>query len=184
MKKTLVVYHSRSGHTRRVAQALAERLDADLDEIVTDTPREGVTGYALCALEAMAQCTLDIRRVRHDPAHYECVLIGTPVWFWSLSSPVRAWVRRHALGGARLAFFCTLGGSGAERAFAQLEAACSRAPEATLALTEAQLAGDIEPGLDRFVAALRGRPPVKRATRKPAAKPAPRRARAAARAAP
>jgi menaquinone-dependent protoporphyrinogen IX oxidase len=195
---TLVVYHSRTGHTRRVAEALAKRLDADLEEIVTDTPREWLTGYALCALEAMTQCTPDLKRARHDPAHYERVLIGTPVWCWSLSSPVRAWVRRHPLGKAKLAFFCTMGGSGAERVFAQLEEACARAPEATLALTEQQPSQDIEPALDRFIAALERptsakgarkaapKPAAKSAPKpveKPPAKPAPRRARAVQRAA-
>ena len=101
MKTTLVVYHSRTGQTRRVAEALAKRLDADIDEIVTDTPRAGLAGYALCALEAITECTPDLKRAHHDPARYERVLIGTPVWVWSLSSPVRAWVRRHSPGKAR-----------------------------------------------------------------------------------
>jgi hypothetical protein len=29
----------------------------------------------------------------HDPAGYERVLVLTPVWSWSLSPPVRAWLR-------------------------------------------------------------------------------------------
>jgi hypothetical protein len=41
MKKTLIVFHSRSGYTRRVAQALAQRLDADLDEIRIVQPMAG-----------------------------------------------------------------------------------------------------------------------------------------------
>ena len=180
MKQTLVVYHSRSGHTRRVAQALAERLDADLDEIVVDTPRPGPLGYALCALEALMQCTPDLRRAAHDPARYSLVVIGTPVWFWSLSSPVHAWARRHVLAQPKLAFFCTMGGSGAERAFAQLEQTCGKTPQATLALTEAQLAQDIAPALTRFVAELKREPAKKRAARK--AVP-PRRLRPAERAA-
>ena len=192
---TLVVYHSRTGHTRRVAEAIAKRLDADLDEIVTDTPREWLTGYALCALEAMTQCTPDLKRMRHDPQRYERVVIGTPVWCWSLSSPVRAWVRRHSLGHAKLAFFCTMGGSGAERVFGQLEEACGRAPEATLALTEQQPSQDIDPAIDRFIAALERPVDGKRArkaapkkaganpTPKAVAKPAPGRARGVPRAA-
>ena len=103
------------------------------------------------------QCTPDVRRAAHEPSHYALAVIGTPVWFWSLSSPVRAWVRRHTLSGPELAFFCTMGGSGAERAFAQLEQACGQPPLATLALTEAQLDKDITLALTRFVAELRRR---------------------------
>jgi flavodoxin len=180
MKQTLVAYHSRSGHTRRVARALAERLDADLDEIVVDTPRQGPLGYALCALEALTQCTPDLRRAAHDPSRYSLVVIGTPVWFWSLSSPVLAWARRHTFSQSKLAFFCTMGGSGAERAFAQLEGACGKASQARLALTEPQLTKDIAPALSRFVADLKHEPAKKEAARKAAP---PRRQRPVARAA-
>ncbi len=36
MSRTLVVFHSRSGHTRRVAKALAERLEVDLDKFIAE----------------------------------------------------------------------------------------------------------------------------------------------------
>lgn len=173
MPGTLVVFHSRSGHTRRVAKALAERLGADLDEIVVRHALHGALSYARCALEAVSAQAATVRATEHDPSLYDRVLIGTPVWCWSLSSPVRAWVQGHHWGNAKLAFFCTMGGSGADHAFAQLESACGRAPQATLALTESQLHGGIDAALEEFVAALQGRP--QRATRT-----APRKRRVAA----
>jgi Flavodoxin-like fold len=176
MNSTLVVFHSRSGHTRRVAKALAEGLNADLDEIVVHQRRDGPLGYARCALEAMAGCAASVRATQHDPSQYERVVIGTPIWFWSLSSPVRAWVQSHHLGNARLAFFCTMGGSGAERAFEQLESVCGRSPQATLALTEAQLSSGLDAALADFVAELQERPAR-------AERAAPRKRRTAARAA-
>lgn len=159
MKQTLVIYHSRSGHTRRVALALAGRLDADLDEIVTRQPRPGAWGLLRCSLEAVLGLVPALGRLAHDPSRYRLVLIGTPVWVWNLPGPLRTWVRSHPLGGARLAFFCTMGGSGGERVFAQLQAATGRAPEATLAVTEAQLEAGLDPLLDRFVARLASLPP-------------------------
>jgi flavodoxin len=168
MSKTLVVFHSRTGHTRRVAKALAERLNADLDEIIVHQRRDGPFGYARCALEAMAGCAASVRATEHDPSRYELVIIGTPVWFWSLSSPVRAWAQSHPLADAKPAFFCTMGGAGAERAFEQLESVCGRAPQATLALTESQLSSDLEAALTRFIGELQRQPA--RAGRSPARK--------------
>ena len=86
--KTLVVYHSRSGYTRRVAESLARRLDADLDEIVTAVPRRGPRGYLRCALESMLHLRTGIRAPQHDPAAYGRVVIGGPGGVWGLSSPV------------------------------------------------------------------------------------------------
>jgi hypothetical protein len=42
--RILVVYYSRSGTTRKIAEALSEALTCDLDEIVEDTSRSGFFG--------------------------------------------------------------------------------------------------------------------------------------------
>jgi hypothetical protein len=58
------------------------------------------------------------------------------VWGWHLSSPVRTFARQNAKAIRRTAFFCTMGGSGADTAFAELERLIGRRPQAVLALTE------------------------------------------------
>jgi flavodoxin len=151
MKKALIVYHSRSGRTRRVAQALAKRLHADLDEVRIVQPMPGWLGYLMCAIESLAALAPALRPGRHRPSDYELVLIGTPVWFWNVSSPVRSWLQAHPLKH-RVAFFCTMGGSGSARAFATMAALAGKEPVATLALTEDEVdRGAFEAKLDAFV---------------------------------
>lgn len=159
MKRALIVYHSRSGHTRRVAQALARRLHADLEEIRIVQPLEGWLGYLMCAIESLAALTPALRPGRHQPSNYALVVVGTPVWFWNVSSPVRSWLEAHRLTH-RLAFFCTMGGSGAARAFATMAELAGRPPQATLALTEDEVArGAYAPKLDAFAKQLAVAPP-------------------------
>jgi len=158
MKKTLVVYHSRSGHTRRVAQALGRRLDADLEEIRIVQPMGGALGYAMCAIEAIAGLAPALRPMHKDSAAYELVVVGTPVWFWSLSSPVRSWLERHP-PKRRVAFFCTMGGSGAEHVFATMAGLAGREPIATLALLEKELDGALEQKVDAFAQRLQANAP-------------------------
>jgi flavodoxin len=164
MKKTLVVYHSRTGNTRRVAQALAQRLDADLDEIRIVQPLGGALGYAMCAIEAIAGLAPALRSMHRNPAAYGLVLIGTPVWFWSLASPVRSWLEKHALKH-RVAFFCTMGGSGGQRVFATMAELAGRDPVATLALLEKELDRPFERRLDAFVERLQAGAPHRPARR-------------------
>jgi flavodoxin len=166
MNKALIVYHSRSGHTGRVAQALARRLDADLDEIRIVQPLGGIAGYAMCAIEAVAGLTPALRPMHHDPAAYELVVIGTPVWFWNLASPVRSWLEAHPLP-RRVAFFCTMGGSGAERVFAAMAELAGRQPVATLSLLEKELQAPFEPQVETFARRLQTGAPA-RPARKPA----------------
>lgn len=166
MKKTLIVFHSRTGHTRRVAQALAQRLDADLDEIRIVQPLDGIAGYAMCAIEAIAGLTPALRPMHRNPAAYELLVIGTPVWFWNLASPVRSWLEAHP-PKRRVAFFCTMGGSGAGRVFAAMAGLAGREPVATLALLEKDLAGPFDNRLDAFARRL-----LAGATQRPARAPA------------
>jgi flavodoxin len=166
MNRTLIVYHSRSGHTRRLAQALARRLDADLDEIRIVQPLGGVAGYAMCAIEAIAGLTPALRPMHRDAAAYALVVVGTPVWFWNLSSPVRSWLEAQPLK-QRVAFFCTMGGSGAGRVFAAMAELAGRQPVATLSLLEKELEAPLEPQVEAFARRLQTTAPV-RPVRKPA----------------
>lgn len=155
MTKTLVVYHSRSGYTRRVAMNIAAHLGADVDEIRIVEPMPGPLGYALCAMEAITGLAPAIRPVLHDPAAYDLVIIGSPVWFWSLSSPVRRWLEKYGRRPRRVALFCTMGGSGAGRVFAAMRELMRADPIATLAMTDAEVDAHRRPKLDAFIRELR-----------------------------
>ncbi len=162
MTKTLVVYHSRSGYTRRVAMNVAAHLGADVDEIRIVEPMPGPLGYALCAIEAITGLAPAIRPMLHDPAAYDLVVIGSPVWFWSLSSPVRRWLEKYGRRPRHVAFFCTMGGSGAGRVFATMREFTRGDPVATLAMTDAEVDAARRPKLEAFIRELslppRGRP--------------------------
>ena len=164
MKSLLIVYHSRTGYTRRIARHLADRLGADLDEIRIVQPMHGALGYAACAIEAMAGLAPALRPMRHRPADYDLVIVGTPVWFWSLSSPVRSWLETFGSRGKRFAFFCTMGGSGASRVFAAMKELTGREPLATLALTDSEVDATSRAKFDAFIQEVRwGSPPRGRA---------------------
>ena len=144
--RTLVVFYSRSGTTRRIAQALSGALKCDLEEITEPRPRTGFLGYLRSLLEARRKLPSIIAPKKHDVSSYDLVVIGTPVWAWSLSSPVRAYLTATASQLPEVAFFCTLGARGSESAFAQLTAIVGKKPRAVCAITqrEAFSASDVE----------------------------------------
>jgi flavodoxin len=154
MTRTLIAFHSRTGYTRRVAQALADRLDADLDEIEIVQPLAGRVGYLMCAIEAMTGLAPALKPAHKDPANYELIVVGTPVWFWSLASPVRSWLEQHPLRGRRFGFFCTMGGSGASCVFSTMTELAGDKAIATLALTDRQIEAGADAQTDGFVRAL------------------------------
>lgn len=140
MARVLVAYYSRSGTTRRVATEIAQALGADLAEIRSRRRRTGVVGYLRSAVEAMLEAGAQIDPVAADPARYDLVVLGSPVWYASLSSPLRTFVWQHRDAFKDVAFFCTQGARGGGRAADQLASECRKDLRLTLILREAEVA--------------------------------------------
>lgn len=159
--RVLVVYYSRTGTTKRVAGAIAAAAGADLEEISDRTKRTGLLGYLRSGYEAARRRQIPIGPAIRDPSTYDLVIVGTPVWDMSVSSPVRSYLHRHRAALRNVAFFCTCGGRGGARTFAEMSKICGAAPIATLVVRESEVSRSAE-AIRRFVAAfdraLRGAP--------------------------
>jgi menaquinone-dependent protoporphyrinogen IX oxidase len=154
--KILVIFYSRSGTTRRIATALSATLGGNIEEIVEGRSRDGFFGYCRSVIEARRKQLPNIRPARNDPSSFDLVVIGTPVWGWSVSSPVRAYLTANKDRLPAVAFFCTLGGAGSETAFAQMQGIVGKPPRATCAITAREMASGGEgPSLASFAGALR-----------------------------
>jgi flavodoxin len=152
---TLVVYYSRSGHTEQVAREIAERCGADLEAIVEREPRVGRWSYMGAAWQALMESEPAIRAPAKDPAAYDTVVIGTPVWVQRPAPAVRSYLHQYGPRLKRVAFFCTEGGAGERKAFGRLRQLCGRDAVATLAVTEKQLPPEKHAEqLSRFTTAL------------------------------
>jgi flavodoxin len=134
MGKQLLVYFSRSGNTRIIAEAIAAICSADIERIEEARSRSGIFGYFRSAREALGQRIVEIRPPGKNAADYDVVILGTPVWAGNLSSPMRAYLIAQRGRLNRVAFFCTQGGSGAENVFQQMAELCQQAPLARLAV--------------------------------------------------
>jgi flavodoxin len=138
-KRTLVVYYSRTGTTRSVARAIQEELGCEIERITDTKHRGGVLGWMRSAVDAILHRPAALRAMSTDPADYELVILGSPVWNASVSAPVRTYLEENGDRIRRVAFFCTFGtfgGRGSARALRQMEAACRKRPIATLGLRE------------------------------------------------
>lgn len=151
--RILIVYYSRSGTTRRLAQALSAALQCDTEELVETRSRSGVLGYLRSAMESRRQHpSTSLVKATKDPSLYDLIVLGTPVWAWSVASPVRAYMMANRPAFAAVAFFCTCGGSGSDAVFAQMRQLAGKAPLACLVLTATQVAKQrLDPRLRTFL---------------------------------
>lgn len=138
MAKILIVYYSRSGMTRKVTQQLAKACGADILPIQDVRGRRGVWGYLRSAWEAALHIAAPIKNGKL-PRDYDLVVLGTPIWFWNMSSPVRAFIAQNKPGFKKLVLFCTCGGGGAEKVLGNMQTLSGTAALATLAVRDQEL---------------------------------------------
>jgi flavodoxin len=140
LAKVLVVFFSRSGTTRKVAQALAHASGADVEELRESRSRGGIWGYLRSGYEATyRRSSPDLLPCQRDPRDYDLVFIGTPTWSASLSSPVRAYLEQQRSALSNTALFVTCGGPRADGVLAQMSGLLAKPPLATVALSEAEV---------------------------------------------
>lgn len=114
--KTLVVYYSRTGQTKFVAEKIATKLKADLEEIVDLKNKKGWLGFLKAGYEATAKKETKIGDMRNTPSNYDLIVVGTPVWNSRPASAIRTYLKRNDLSEKKVAVFCTKDSEGLEKA--------------------------------------------------------------------
>lgn len=89
----LVVYFSRMGYTKKTALEEADRTGAALYEIKATEKTDGTAGFWWCGRYGMHRWEMPIEPVSVDLAGYEHITICSPIWVFSLSSPVRSFCK-------------------------------------------------------------------------------------------
>jgi flavodoxin len=136
--KALVAYYSRTGTTRKVAERISTLLGGDIEEIHDTKKRSGIIGWLRAGRDAGSKKLTTLEKVKNDPAVYDIVVIGTPIWNRTLSTPVRTYISQYKGSFKKVAFFRTAGGTGGDP-FDEMESLCGKKPEATLSLRQREV---------------------------------------------
>ena len=113
-KKSLVLFYSWSGNTRRIAQIIAEKTGADLRELQPETP------YSQNYNAVLSQAKQEIQQKQYpalrpidmDWNAYDVVYLGTPNWWSSIAPPVSSFLHEVMPTDKTIIPFCTHGGGG------------------------------------------------------------------------
>ena len=122
--KKLVVYYSFTGHTRAIAESISKKLNCDILEI---KPVQDYTNYD-DAVEAeqnneAAQRTPDIQDININLNDYDEIIIGSPVWWYTIAPYVRTFLKQNDLSGKKIYSFATNAGW-LGRTFAEIKKLC------------------------------------------------------------
>lgn len=128
-KKILVAYYSATGSTKKVAEKIANNLNADIFEIV---PEEIYTSNDLDWTNSNSRVSKEhndesLRNVKLTTTtvanwdNYDTILIGYPIWWGIAAWPVNTFVKDNNFDGKTVIPFCTSASSSLENSGKLLE---------------------------------------------------------------
>ena len=114
---TLVAYFSAEGTTARVAKEYAEKVGADVFEIVPETP---YTRSDINYLNPLSRCNKEQIGGKEVPVagsiegfdKYDTVYLGFPIWYGQAPRVMHTFAKAYDWSGKAVHVFATSGGSG------------------------------------------------------------------------
>ncbi len=113
--KVLVVYYSLTGCTKSIAEKIREKTGGDVIEI--ETVRNYPADYSGIIAEAKRELEAGqlpaLKKSPPDMSSYDLILVGSPVWWYTVSTPVMRFLKQADFAGKKVsAFFTHEGGIG------------------------------------------------------------------------
>jgi flavodoxin len=105
--KSLVVYYTRSGNARFVAQTIAAEIGADIEEIVDLKKRSGILGWLSGGKDARQGKETNISPITKLPVNYELIIVGTPIWAGKPTPAINTYLKKNDLSGKKVAAYFT-----------------------------------------------------------------------------
>lgn len=137
--KILVIFYSRSGKTKKIAEAISGILKCDQEEIFDVKSREGIAGFLSAGNDANLRRLSVIKEIKNNPSLYDLVIIGTPIWSSNISTPIRTYLFLYKEEFKEVAFFCTKLGSDSQKVFDDMKNLSQKSPLALLELTSREV---------------------------------------------
>lgn len=107
--KTLILYYSYGGNTKRIAELMQKEIGADLAEI------QPVEPYSLDFDSVVEQAKKEIdthfmpaiQPLTVNIAAYDRILIGSPVWWYTFVPVIQTFLHQNDLSGKTVSLFAT-----------------------------------------------------------------------------
>jgi len=154
-KKILIVYFSQSGVTRKYSQALAKKLNCDIEELKDKKKRNGFFGFIKNCIDAFKGKHTEIEKIKYNPSYYDLVIIGTPVWAGKMVPAVRAYIDENINEMKNVVFFTTQGAPTPQGCINEMVAYSNKKPVAIHSIERSKVAKDFSEDIEEFVAKLK-----------------------------
>ncbi len=147
--KSLVAYYSRTNVTKKLAEEIASKAGADIEEIKPVKDYQGKIGFARGGKDALQEKIIDLKPLNYDPQDYDVVYLGAPVWAGKAANPLISYIKQNEGKFNEVKFFSTAASDDFVKILSQLEG-YTKKPLKTLTLTTKEVKKDTY-DLDSFI---------------------------------
>ncbi|MFX1380717.1 MAG: flavodoxin family protein [Promethearchaeota archaeon] len=114
MVKILVVYYSLTGNTKFIAETISKSLNSDILELkpVKELKADSGTKYFWGGYQATMKIKPKLESYDTKPLDYDLIILGSPVWAWTFSPPIRSFLAKYDLRGKKVALWTCSAGDG------------------------------------------------------------------------
>ena len=78
--KTLILFYSYTGNSKRFAENLSKKIGADIEEVKTEKRPGTIAAYVLGSFSAMQQKSVIIKPIQTDLSQYDSFVLIAPIW--------------------------------------------------------------------------------------------------------
>ena len=112
MSNKIIVYFSYTGHTKMIAESIQKKLQCDILEIKHEKAYS--RDYELVVSEeqnnSSSNKTPEIENINIDLSKYDEIIIGTPVWWYTIAPVIRTFLKQNDLSNKKIIPFATNAG--------------------------------------------------------------------------
>jgi flavodoxin len=109
-KNALILYYSRTGNCRAVAEALGQTLSCPVREIKDLKNRAGFWGFISGMIDIRKRPITDIEPKTMDLSAYGTIFLGSPIWGMRFAPAMTTVLERFDFTGKKIALFAVVTG--------------------------------------------------------------------------
>ena len=115
--KTLVVYYSYTGKTKKIAQDLAKEKGAEIIELQEKAKRSKFNAYVFGSMAARGQKSVELQNDKIDFSAFDSIVIAMPIWAGYPAPAINNIIQ--ALPGGKKIELIMISGSGSSKGSAE-----------------------------------------------------------------
>ena len=110
--KALVVYYSLGGNTRKIANLIQSKINADIAEIKLKQDYKGSYDeiVEIGQEEVNSGYMPKIKQLTANLDDYDAIILGTPVWWYTFAPAMKSFLNTYNLANKNIYIFATNGG--------------------------------------------------------------------------